>query len=76
MIPLDVVSLIGIRTVEVSTSTAIPTQTSNASDKLVKSMEDMSIQGAEIKKLQEEVKLLQEEKSNIQACHQVEMHES
>jgi hypothetical protein len=46
MIPLDAVALIGIRTTEVSTSTSIPTQTSDASDKLVKFMEDMSIQGA------------------------------
>jgi hypothetical protein len=58
MVPLEAVPLTGIRIVEVSTSTSIPTQTSYASDKLVKSMEDMSIQGAEIKKLQEELKSL------------------
>jgi len=39
-------------------------------------MEDMSIQGVEIIKLQEEVKLLQEDKSRIQACHREEMHKS
>jgi hypothetical protein len=60
MIPLDVVPLTGIRTTEGSTSTTIqlnipstiPVQVSDASDKLVKSMEDMSIQGEEIRKLQ------------------------
>jgi hypothetical protein len=70
MIPLDAVPLIGIRTTKVSTSTSIPAQTSDASDKLVKSMEDMSIQGEEIRKLQEEVNSLQEEKSRMHACHQ------
>jgi hypothetical protein len=43
MVPLDAVPLTGIRTTKVSTSTSTPTQTSDASDKLVKSMEDMSI---------------------------------
>jgi hypothetical protein len=53
MIPLEAVPLTGIRTTEASTSTkipsAIPVQVSDASDKLVKSMEDMSIQGEEIR---------------------------
>jgi hypothetical protein len=74
MIPLDAVPLTGIRIEEVSTSTSIPTQSSDASNKLVKSMEDMSIQGVEIKKLQEEVKSLQEQKSMVETCHQKEMH--
>jgi hypothetical protein len=39
-------------------------------------MEDMSIQGVEIKKLQEEVKTLQELKAMFQASHQEEMHKS
>jgi hypothetical protein len=55
MIPLDLVYLIEIRIAEESTSaeipSAIPVQVSDASDKLVKSMEDMSIQGEEIRKL-------------------------
>ena len=76
MVPLDAVPLTGIRTTEVSKSASIPTQTSNAFDKLVKSMEDMSIHGAEIRKLHEDVKLLQEDKSRMQACHREEMHKS
>jgi hypothetical protein len=67
MIPLEAVPLTGIRTTEASTLadilSAIPVQVSDASEKLVKSMEDMSLQGEEIKKLQEEVKNLQEMKS-------------
>jgi hypothetical protein len=39
-------------------------------------MEDMSIQGAEIKRLQEEVKSLQEQKSRVKNCHQKEIHKS
>jgi hypothetical protein len=39
-------------------------------------MEDMSIQGEEIRKLQEEVRTLQELKSMFQASHQEEMHKS
>jgi hypothetical protein len=62
MIPLEAVPLTGIRTAKASTSTKIPStipvQVSYASDKLVKSMEDMSIQGEEIRKLQKEVKNL------------------
>jgi hypothetical protein len=80
MIPLEAVPLIGIRITEASTSTEIPStipvQVSDASEKLVKSMEDMSIQGEEIKKLQEEVNNLQELKSMFQASHQEEMHKS
>lgn len=55
MIPLEALHLTGIKTVETSTSVEIPStiivQVSYASDKLVKSMEDMSIQGEEIRKL-------------------------
>ena len=80
MIPLEEVPLKRIRTMKASTSSklpsSIPVQVSDASDKLVKSMEDMSIQGEEIKKLQEEVKNLQEMKSMFQASHQAEMHKS
>jgi hypothetical protein len=55
MISLEVVHMTGIRTIEAFTSTkipsAIPIQVSDASDKLVKSMGDMAIQGEEIRKL-------------------------
>jgi len=78
--PLEVVPLKGIRTEKTSTSTKIPSaiwvQVSYSSDKLVKSMEDMSIQGEEIMKWQEEVNNLQELKSMFQANHQAEMHKS
>jgi hypothetical protein len=62
IVPLDAVPLIEIRTTKVSTSTSAPAQTSDASYKLVKDMEDMFIQGVKIKKLQEEVKRLQKHK--------------
>jgi chromosome segregation ATPase len=39
-------------------------------------MEDMSIQGEEIRKLQEEVNKLQELKSMFQDSHPAEMHKS
>jgi hypothetical protein len=45
-------------------------------EKLVKSMEDMSLQGEEIKKLKEEVKILQFLKSMFQASYNTEMHKS
>jgi hypothetical protein len=51
-------------------------QVLDASEKLVKSMEDMSLQGEEIRKLQEEVKNLQEMNSMFQTSHHAEMHKS
>ena len=55
IIPLEAVPLTEIRTVEASTSTeiplAIPVEVSDAFEKLVKYMEDMSIQWEEIRKL-------------------------
>ena len=80
MIPLEAVPPTRIRTTEASTSTeipsAIPVQVSDESKKLVKSMEYISLQGEEIRKLQEEVKNLQELKSMFQSRHQAEMHKS
>ena len=80
MVTLEALPLIGIRTAEGSTSSTIPStipiQVSDAFEKLVKSMEDMSIQGEEIRKLQEVVKNLQELKSMFQASHQEETHKS
>jgi hypothetical protein len=80
MIPLEAVPLTGIRTTKASTSTKNPSiisiQVSYASEKLVKSMEYISIQGEEIRKLQEEEKNLQELKSIFQASHQAGMHKS
>jgi hypothetical protein len=67
MISLEAVPLTVIRTTEGSTLAeiplAIPVQVSDASEKFVKSMEDMSIQGEEIRKLHEEVKNLKKLKS-------------
>jgi hypothetical protein len=57
---MELVPLIGIRTTTTSTSaeipSTIPVQGLDAFEKLVKSMEDMSLQGEKIIKLQEEVK--------------------
>jgi hypothetical protein len=67
IIPLEAVPLTGVRTTEEATTTEIPStipmQVPDASEKIVKSMEDMSLQGEEIRKLQEEVKNLQDLKS-------------
>jgi hypothetical protein len=76
IVPLDVVPLTEIRIVEVSTSTSTPAQTSDVLDIMGKVMEDMSIQGVEIKKLQEEVKSLQEQKARVETCHQAKTHKS
>jgi hypothetical protein len=60
VIPLEVVPLTGVRIAKANTTTEIPSsipmQVPNSFEKLVKSMEDMSLQGEEIKKLQEEIK--------------------
>jgi hypothetical protein len=54
IIPLDAVPLIGVSTTTIGTTTelpsAIPVTTLDASEKLAKSMEDMTLQGQEIKK--------------------------
>jgi len=52
VIPLDVVPLIGVSTVATTTTTKIPSampmKVLDASEKMVNSMEDMSLQGEEI----------------------------
>jgi hypothetical protein len=48
----------------------------DASEKLVKSMKDMSLQGEEIRKLQEEVKSLQDMKSIFQSSYHAKMHKT
>jgi hypothetical protein len=71
VIPLDAVPHTGVSTTTAATTadipSAIPMKVPDASEKLVKSMEDMSLQGKEIKKLQEEVKSLQDLKSMFQS---------
>jgi hypothetical protein len=80
MIPLEEIPLTRIRTSEAATSTETPStilvKVSDAYEKLMKYMEDMSLQGEEIRKLQEEVKNIKELKSMFQAIHHVEMHKS
>jgi hypothetical protein len=80
MIPVEAVPLKGIRTSESSTSidipSTIPVQVSDAFEKHVKSMEDMSLQGEEVRKMKEDIKNLQEMKSMFQTSHHVEMHKS
>jgi hypothetical protein len=67
VIPLEAVPLIGFSTTATTTTTKIPSTIPlkfiDASEKLVKSMEDMTLQGEEIKRLKEEVKNLQKLKS-------------
>jgi hypothetical protein len=55
-IPLDAVPLIGVSTTTTTTTenpSTIPLKVPDAFEKLVKSMEDMNLQGEEIKRLQE-----------------------
>jgi hypothetical protein len=72
-IPLDVVPLIGVSTSTIETikniPSVIPVKVPDASEKMVKSMEDMPLQGKEIRKLQEEVKILQDLKSIFQSIY-------
>jgi hypothetical protein len=45
-------------------------------EKLVKSMEDMTLQGQEIKRLQQEIENLQKMKSTFQSSYNTDMHKS
>lgn len=79
VIPLEVVPLTGVSTAAATTAeipSAIPVTVSDASEKLVKSMEDMSLQGEEIRRLQEEIENLQKVKSMFQSSYNTEMHKS
>ena len=80
VIPLDVVPLIGFTTATVATTieipSTIPVKVPFAYEKLVKSMEDMSLQGEEIIKFQEEVKSLQDLKSMFQSNYDTKMHKT
>jgi hypothetical protein len=66
-IELNVMPLTGVSTIATATTTEIPSSipgtVSYASEKLVKSMEDMTLQGEEIKRLQEDINNLQKLKS-------------
>jgi ParB-like chromosome segregation protein Spo0J len=80
VIPLQAVPLTGVSTTSTTTTTeipsAIPVTTLDASEKLAKSMEDMTLQGEEIKRLQEEIRNLQKLKSMFQSSYNTEMHKS
>jgi DNA repair ATPase RecN len=79
VIPLEAVPLTGISTTTAVTTefpSAIPMKVPNASNKLVKSMEDMSVQGEEIGKLREEVKSLQDLKSMFQSSYNTKINKS
>jgi hypothetical protein len=80
VIPLNAFPLTGVITTSTTTTTeipsAIPVKLPDASKKLAKSMEDMSLQGEEIKILQEEIKNLQKLKSMFQSSYNIDMHKS
>jgi len=80
VIPLQAVHIIVVSTISLSPTTKIPSvipvTTSYASERMVKSMEDMTLQGEEIKRLQEEVNNLQKLKSMFHSSYNIEMHKS
>jgi hypothetical protein len=80
VIPLQEVPITRFSTVSTTPTTEIPSvvlvTTSDASERLVKSMEDMTLQGEEIKRLQEEINNLQRLKSMFQTSYNKEMHKS
>jgi hypothetical protein len=82
VIPLSAVPLTGVSTVTTSTTTtaelpsAAPVTVLETSEALAKSMEEMTLQGAEIKKLQQEIENLQKLKSSFQASYNTERHTS
>jgi predicted transcriptional regulator YdeE len=81
IIPLDAFPLTGVSTTTKTTTTieipsTILVKVRDAFEKLVKFMEDMSLQGEETQKLQEEVKIPQDLKSMFQYSYHAEMHKS
>ena len=79
-IPLNAVPIIGVSTTTTTLTTTgeIPAATlvtaPDAAEKLVKAMEDMNLQGEEIRKLHEEIRNLQKMNSTFQASCNIEMH--
>jgi hypothetical protein len=73
VIPMDVSPITGIFTTTTTTTVEIPVVTSvttiDASEKMEKSMDDMSLQGQEIKRLEEEIDNLQKLKSTFQSSY-------
>jgi hypothetical protein len=80
IIPLQAIPLTRFSTTSTTTTTEVPSSilvtTLDASNKLVKSMEDMTLQGEEIKILQDEIKNLNKLKSMFQSNYNTEMHKS
>jgi hypothetical protein len=82
VIPLNAVPITGVSTTMTTSTTTgeIPAATSvttpDAADQLAKAMEDMTLQGAEIRKLQEEIQNLQKLNSTFQASYNTERHKS
>jgi hypothetical protein len=80
IIPLQSVPITGVSTISATPIAEIPpvvlVTTSDASERIVKSMEDMTLQGEEIKRLQEEINNLQKLKSMFHSSYNIEMHKS
>ena len=80
VIPLQEVPITRFSTVSTTPTTEIPSvvlvTTSDASERLVKSMEDMTLQGEEIKRLQEEIINLHKLKSMFHSSYNTNMHKS
>jgi hypothetical protein len=78
IIPLDAVPITGTSIATTTTTTEIPatasTVTTDASEKLAKSMQNMSLHEKEIRRLQDEIKNLQQLKSTFQSSDNTEMH--
>jgi hypothetical protein len=82
VIPLSAVPLTGVSTVTASAAATTklpsvdPVTVLGTSEALVKSMEEITLQGAEIKKLHLEIENLQKLKSSFQASYNTERHTS
>jgi DNA repair ATPase RecN len=82
VIPLSAVPLTGVSTVTTSATTtaelssSAPVTVPGTSEALATSMEKMTLQGMEIKRLEQEIENLQKLKSSFQASYNTERHTS
>jgi predicted RNase H-like nuclease (RuvC/YqgF family) len=82
VIPLSVIPLTGVSTVTTSTTTTTelpsvtPLTALEKSVELARSMEEMTLQELEIKRLEKEIENLQELKSSFQASYNTKRHTS
>jgi hypothetical protein len=80
VIPLSAVPLTGVSTVTTSVTTTVelpsatPMEVSGTSEALATSMEKMTLQGKEIKRLEQEIENLQKIKASFQASYNTERH--